>query len=148
MDIVIEKNNNWEKSTISNMLLTWQKCSGWKQAITLTTIVGSPSRPFSCFNARNLVWLAAWHTITTLDPHHTTQSVWSLNVMHTPKKCHNCIWEWTHQAKYKIKIPKELFWDRDNTKAQNTRLCLHFLYLSQFYTYLKKWSNSGWLPWQ
>ena len=49
------------------VLLTWQSCKGWKQAITLTIIVGFPAIPFSCFNARNLVWLAAWHTITTLE---------------------------------------------------------------------------------
>lgn len=31
-------------------------------------IVGVPAIPFSCFKARNLVWLAAWHTITSFEP--------------------------------------------------------------------------------
>ena len=43
----------------------WQSVRGWKHAITLTIMVELPAYPFSCFNARNLVWLAAWHTITT-----------------------------------------------------------------------------------
>lgn len=45
--------------------LTWQSWSGWKHAMTLTIMVADPSIPFSCFNARNLVCPAAWHTITT-----------------------------------------------------------------------------------
>lgn len=32
----------------------------------LTMMVAFPAIPFSCFSALNLVWLAAWHTITTL----------------------------------------------------------------------------------
>lgn len=31
-------------------------------------MVAFPAIPFSCFNARNLDWLAPWHTITTTKP--------------------------------------------------------------------------------
>jgi len=34
--------------------------------MTRTMMVALPAIPFSCFNARNLVCVAAWHTITTL----------------------------------------------------------------------------------
>jgi len=52
-------------------LVTWQFCSSWKQAITLTMI------PFSCLNTRNLVWAAAFHTIST--PLRSPQKLWPNN---------------------------------------------------------------------
>lgn len=51
--------------------ITWQFCSGWKQAITLTAI------PFSCLNTRNLVCAAAFHTIST--PLRSPQKLWPSN---------------------------------------------------------------------
>lgn len=47
-------------------LNTWQSWRGWKQAMIFTIMVALPATPFSCFNVLNLVWLAAWHTISTL----------------------------------------------------------------------------------
>lgn len=105
----------------------WQSWRGWKHAITLTIMVAHPATPFSCFNARNLVWLAAWHTITTsslpFHPINTTifqqRMIKKLNYWHFPL-AFNAL----HQIFQQKKIGVSNWWQHFNSKWTSTTVLL------------------------
>ena len=55
-------------------------------------MVALPAIPLSCFNSRNLVWLAAWHTITTTSQPFKSKQHHDLPPNTVQTKTHNKNW--------------------------------------------------------